>query len=146
MFSSRSQPAAAAVVEYPNHRVRMKPVKMKEPQLHHSISLPVGAKNLHSLPRHHPPPSRPLHRSSSFSDRAQVGSQPMRQASSMTALTQQVTDYPGHRASPALPRPIRHSSSVQSLPGKPHPLPRPAQRAHSTRSLTRDHQLISEVL
>jgi hypothetical protein len=115
-----------------------------QPQLYHA-----GKKAGHPL--HRPPaPARALHRSSSFTDKssADIGSQPVRQASSMTILTQQVTDYPGHRTFSSLQRPtIRHSSSVQSLPGhNPLLFPRPPPRAASTRSLSREHQVVSEVL
>jgi hypothetical protein len=140
----------SAVVEYPSFRVQPQmrgPTRTgrgKEPQLYHA-----GKKAGHPL--HRPPaPARALHRSSSFTDKssADIGSQPVRQASSMTILTQQVTDYPGHRTFSSLQRPtIRHSSSVQSLPGhNPLLFPRPPPRAASTRSLSREHQVVSEVL
>ena len=142
----------SAVVEYPSLRVQppmrgpTRTGRGKEPQLYHA-----GKKAGHPL--HRPPaPARALHRSSSFTDKssADIGSQPVRQASSMTILTQQVTDYPGHRTFSRERPTIRHSSSVQSLPGhKPHnPLlfPRPPPRAASTRSLSREHQVVSEVL
>lgn len=94
--------------------------------------------------------SKHLQRSSSFTDKfnASVEIGQIRQTSSMTTLVQQqVTDYPGHRrAIPYLKKPIRHSQSVQSLPGQPLLSTRSPQRAHSSHSLTRESKIISEVL
>ena len=139
----------SAVVEYPDQTSRAQMMAAVRPRqtLQHSLSLPAQS-NAH---RHLPPAlPRPPHRSSSFNDKMRM--QPVRAASSMTTLsTHQMTDYPGHhpQPSPLVQRPIRHFSSVQSLPVnsyKPPLFSRPTSRTQSTNSLTYDHHLVSEVL